>query len=107
MQAERRKNERYERARRFVHVALTREAFADPIAQRTALRHAAPHIRKSAATHQDVIFRSEHEEGIGRIESCLLLVTLDAATKSALGQLIARPDRLPRREKGPTFSAQS
>src|SRR5215831_16037319 len=87
VQPERGKDERYQRARGVEHVTLAREALADPVAERAALRDTAPHVGERAAPHQRIAVFPEDEERVGRILPRLLLVALDAPAICALAEL--------------------
>src|ERR1700722_3042239 len=100
-------DEGHERADRVVHVGLTRESLAHPIAQSAGLRDAAADVRQRAAAQQLIVAMTEDEERISRIETRFALIALEPAAIGAFGQLIARPGRLPRRQEGAAFVAQA
>src|SRR5271154_1848979 len=98
-------NKRHERANRVVHVALTGESLAHPIAESAGLRDAAAHIRQRAAPEECVVIRTEHEERISRIEARLALIALEATAVGTLGQFVGSPGRFPGGEKSAAFVA--
>jgi len=49
------------------HVALPRKGKPDPVAQRSRLRHAAPHVGQGERAHQHLAFIVEDEIGVGHV----------------------------------------
>src|SRR5215471_3341008 len=106
MKPQRREDERNERLDGVMHVALPRKTLADPVAERAALRHAAPYIGQRATAHQHVVGRAKDEERVGGILPRFFLIALDTPAKCPLGELIVRPYWLPGRKERATLAAQ-
>ena len=88
------------------HVALAREGGADPIAQRGALGDAAADIRQSHGAEQRLARGPKDEERIGGIVFDITPVVLHPGAKGGSGEIIGRPQGLPRREKLPAMQPQ-
>ena len=81
------------------HQAAPRIGGADPVAQRCRLGDAAAHIREGEGAQQLPLARGKDEEWVGRIVLDLAPVALDAAAEGGPGQVVGRPDGLPRRQE--------
>src|SRR5690348_2039938 len=77
MHAQRGEDERNQGAHRRMHVTLAREALADPVAERAALRHAAANIGERTTAEQRIVLLTKDEEGVGGIEARLFLIALE------------------------------
>src|SRR5437016_8574594 len=96
MQPQGLKDERQERANGVLHIALAREPFADPVAERAALRDPPPHIRERAAAKEGIVLAAKDEKSVGRIVARFMRIPLQPPAEGAFGELITCPLRFPR-----------
>src|SRR5689334_19669882 len=106
MQPQRLERIRDERAQRSAHVALPRVRLADPVADAAGLGDAAAQIGKRDAPEQGVVLVAKNQKRVSLVGALILVVALEPAAKRGAGEIIRRPDRLPRRKKIPALLAQ-
>src|SRR6185437_2566935 len=106
MQPQRAEAERNQGAHRRRHVAFAGKRRADPIADAAGLGDAAADIGERQPADQRIVIAAKDQEGISEIAACILGVALEPPAERAACEIVRRPSRLPRHEKGAAGFAQ-
>src|SRR4029078_7875572 len=79
---------RHQRAYRGAHVALAREALADPVPDAACLCDAAANIGKRQASDHRIIFVSENQKGVSKVATLVLGIALEPAPEGAAREIV-------------------
>jgi len=88
------------------HVALARVVAADPVADRSHLCDAAPHIGDCEGAEERLILGAKDEEWIGCVILNVVQISLDTAPECPSRHIVRRPRRLPWRKEGAAFDPE-